>query len=216
VIWQSILPEVPEPGGRKLNVSNRVLDVLVPEVALEGAPDVPVNTLFVCNVEKFETVPRAEEAVPATDFISAERKLTEVRVFARPLAPVHAFISIDEQPHDLATVIDAKCLRAPQRQGISRRRGQRVVDRGEGAAAQQEAVLAAGVLVVPDDLTGIIDAEGPSASGGEGIVDCCEGAVAVPQKPVDAARVGESPHDLSPAVDAGCLSALGSRENRWW
>jgi hypothetical protein len=50
----------------------------------------PVNTLFVCNVEKFETVPRAEEAVPATDFISAERKLTEVRVFARPLAELVA------------------------------------------------------------------------------------------------------------------------------
>src|SRR6266478_8619534 len=58
--------------------ADRVLDVVVPEVALEGAPDVRVNTLFVCNVEKFETVPRAEEAVPATDFISAERKLTEV------------------------------------------------------------------------------------------------------------------------------------------
>ena len=31
-----------------------------------------------------------EEAVPATDFISAERKFTEVRVFARPLAELVA------------------------------------------------------------------------------------------------------------------------------
>jgi hypothetical protein len=45
---------------------------------------------FVCNVEKFETVPRAEEAVPATDLISAERKLTEVCVFACPLAELVA------------------------------------------------------------------------------------------------------------------------------
>jgi hypothetical protein len=105
VIWQSILPEVPEPGGRKLGVSNRVLDVLVPEVALEGAPDVPVNTLFVCNVEKFETVPRAEEAVPATDFISAERKLTEVRVFARPLAELVAPPTVRHHAETSSTMI---------------------------------------------------------------------------------------------------------------
>jgi hypothetical protein len=48
--------------------------------------DVPVKTSFVCNVEKLETVSRAEESVPATDFISAERKFTEVCAFARPLA----------------------------------------------------------------------------------------------------------------------------------
>jgi hypothetical protein len=38
-VWfaQSILPEVPEAGWRKLGVPNRVLDVLVPEVVLRGA-----------------------------------------------------------------------------------------------------------------------------------------------------------------------------------
>jgi hypothetical protein len=30
----SVLPEVPKASGRKLGVSNRVLDVLVPEVVL--------------------------------------------------------------------------------------------------------------------------------------------------------------------------------------
>jgi cytochrome c len=33
----SIFPEVPEAGGRKLRVSNRVLDVLVAEVVLQSA-----------------------------------------------------------------------------------------------------------------------------------------------------------------------------------
>jgi len=40
--------------------------------------------------EKFETIPPRREAVPATDFISVERKFTEVRVFARPLAELVA------------------------------------------------------------------------------------------------------------------------------
>jgi hypothetical protein len=31
---QSILPEIPEAGGRKLSVANCVLDVLVPEIVL--------------------------------------------------------------------------------------------------------------------------------------------------------------------------------------
>jgi hypothetical protein len=35
-IWHSIPPEVPEPVGRKLGVSNSVLDVLVPEVVLQS------------------------------------------------------------------------------------------------------------------------------------------------------------------------------------
>jgi hypothetical protein len=65
----------------------------------------PVNTLFVCNVEKFETVPRAEEAVPATDFISAERKLTEVRVFARPLAELVAPPTVRHHAETSSTMI---------------------------------------------------------------------------------------------------------------
>src|SRR5262249_22245002 len=35
VTHQSILPEVPEAGGRKLGVAHRVLDILVPEVVLQ-------------------------------------------------------------------------------------------------------------------------------------------------------------------------------------
>jgi hypothetical protein len=40
--------------------------------------------------EKFETIPPRREAVPATDFISVERKFSEVCVFARPLAELVA------------------------------------------------------------------------------------------------------------------------------
>ena len=88
--------------------------------------DVPVKTLFVCNVEKLETVSRAEESVPATDFISAERKFTEVCAFARPLAELvtpptmrhHAetsstMIADLRLPHPiLALQFEGSCLRA--------------------------------------------------------------------------------------------------------
>ena len=46
-----------------------------------------------------------EEAVPATDFISAERKFTEVCVFARPLAELVAPPTMRQHAEMSSTII---------------------------------------------------------------------------------------------------------------
>jgi len=47
----------------------------------------------------------ATEAVPATDFIAAERKFTEVCIFARPLAELHAPPTMRHHAETSATMI---------------------------------------------------------------------------------------------------------------
>ena len=68
-------------------------------------------------------------------------------------------------PDDLARVVDGK------RPGVGAG-GQGIVDRGEGAAAQQEAMGAAGVVELADDLAHVVDVEGQRSPGaGSRIVD---------------------------------------------
>jgi hypothetical protein len=52
----------------------------------------------------FETIP-AKEPKPATDLIAAERKFTEVRVFARPLAELVAPPTMRHQAETSSTMI---------------------------------------------------------------------------------------------------------------
>jgi hypothetical protein len=57
--------------------------------------------------------------------------------------------------------------------GFGKVRGQRVVEGGISPAAEEEAMNAAGVRVLPDDLAGIIDADcvGADAAVGEGVIE---------------------------------------------
>ena len=67
-------------------------------------------------------------------------------------------------PDDLAQVIYCFCAGGvPVGQGF--------IDDGKDAAAQEKAVRAAGVGVIPDDLACIIDAERLGVLGGQGIFD---------------------------------------------
>jgi hypothetical protein len=74
-------------------------------------------------------------------------------------------------------------------------------------------VIAAGVLVSPDDLTCDIDAGGRGAIGGRGIVEGCVKSAAE-KEAVIAAGVAVSPDDLARGVDAGCNRAGGGRRIR--
>jgi len=89
---------------------------------------------------------------------------------------------------------------------------QGIVEGGVNAAAQEEAMGAAGVLVLPDDLAGVVDAEGLGAGGGQRIVDGGVGAAAQ-EKAVDAdAAAGDvKADDLAVIVDAKRSGAVGGR-----
>ena len=63
------------------------------------------GTVRACGGEKFETIPPRSEAVPATDSISVERKFTEVRVFARPLAELVAPPTVRHHAETSSTMI---------------------------------------------------------------------------------------------------------------
>src|SRR6266571_2632712 len=63
---------------------------------------------------------------------------------------------------NLPQIIDAPCLGAAGGQGI--------VESGVGAT-EEEAVVAAGVTIVPDDLARRVDASCNGAAGGRGIVE---------------------------------------------
>src|SRR2546423_13527031 len=68
-------------------------------------------------------------------------------------------IAPGESPDDLARVVDGK------RPGVEAG-GQGIVDRGEGAAAQQEAMGAAGVGELADDPAQVVDVERERCPGG--------------------------------------------------
>src|SRR5262245_18839594 len=100
-------------------------------------------------------------------------------------------------PDDVAIIVDA---------GGERVLGGGSVERGVGAVAVKIAVvIARAVLVVTDDLTGIVDADCVSmkARSAQRIVDGCEVAVGVEVAVTEAMDVGKGSDDLTRVVDAG-------------
>ena len=72
---------------------------------------------------------------------------------------------------------------------------------------------AGGVVVRPDDLAHIVDAEGTGAARGQGIVEGGVDAVAEEEAVLLKSAVFEKePHDLARVVDAGCNRAQGARQ----
>src|SRR5207248_11066341 len=74
---------------------------------------------------------------------------------------------------DVACIVDAEC-----KGGACE--GPRNIESGEGAVFEvmQKAVMAGGVIVFADDLAAVVDAEGLGSVGGQGVVQCGEGAAA--------------------------------------
>ena len=102
---------------------------------------------------------------------------------------------------DLARGVDAGSPRAVG--------AQRIVERGVSAAAQEEAVGAAGVRVRSDDLARVVDAVGNGAGGGQRIE---RGVSAAAEKEaVGAADVRVRSDDLARGVDAICNGAVGGQ-----
>src|ERR1043166_7628983 len=99
-------------------------------------------------------------------------------------------------PTDLACIIDAEGPRAAA--------GQRIMQGGEDAAAQEEAVVegAAGVGVIPDHLACIVDAVYKGAAAvGVGVLERGEVALAR-EEAMKSAGVFVIPDDLVRGVDA--------------
>src|SRR5207248_4984745 len=99
-----------------------------------------------------------------------------------------------------ARVVDAGGLRAA--------RGRWIVECGVGAAAQEEAVGAAGILVIADDLARAVDSLRKGAVGGRGIVERGVGAAAQEEAVGNTAGVDVIPDDLARVVDPLCKGAL--------
>jgi hypothetical protein len=100
-------------------------------------------------------------------------------------------------PDDLACIVD------PGGNGVARTQG--IVEGGVGTGATgivEEAVVARGVAVIPDDETRGVDARYNSAAGAEGILERSVVAAAE-RETVIAGIVEVSPNDLARGVDAG-------------
>src|SRR5437764_12597446 len=100
---------------------------------------------------------------------------------------------------DLGAVVDAE--------GLGSVGGQGVVQCGESAAAQEEAMAAPGVDVASDNLACIVDALYKSATarpGGRGIVDGDKAAAAQEEAVRPVTRVAKLADDLAHVVDARC------------
>src|SRR5947207_14784342 len=99
----------------------------------------------------------------------------------------------------------ARAVRAPQKQSGGGVIGRRRVRHGDF----KEAVMAAGVLVIPDDLARGVDAECNRVAGGRGIVESGVGAAAVKEAMDLDAGVPVPPDHLARVVDARQNSAVG-------
>src|SRR5215468_6142095 len=95
--------------------------------------------------------------------------------------------------------------------GLAVRHG--IVDGGESARTIEEGVGAAGVVVSPDDLAQIVDADCRGAVGGQGIVEGGVGTavVRIVEEAVEAARVLINADDLPRGVDAAGNGALSRK-----
>src|SRR4029077_310535 len=106
---------------------------------------------------------------------------------------------VEIRPDDLARIINAVGLCACAA-GI----GQGIIEGGVGAAAVKKAVVAeAGILVSPDDLARVVDAESLGDVGRRGVVESGVSTAAVEEAVSAIADV--LPDDLACAVDPKCL-----------
>jgi hypothetical protein len=87
--------------------------------------------------------------------------------------------------------------------------GRRIVEVEIGAPAQEEAVDAAVVIVSPDDLAHVVDAECTGAKGGQRIVKGGEADAAQQETVGGAGGVRVFPDDLTCVVDAVQRGVIG-------
>ena len=108
------------------------------------------------------------------------------------------------EPDDLAQVVKAGC-------NGNAAGSQRIVERGEiAAAATEETVGAAGVIVKPDDLATIVDPVGIGDGSGRGIVEVEIGAPAQEEAVLAAGVVVEPDDSLMPVATVTPPVANGS------
>jgi hypothetical protein len=113
---------------------------------------------------------------------------------------------VAESPGDLTCVIDAP------HSGAKSGGGRGIVDGGEEAAAQQEAMRHVGAVPIsPDDLASVVDATRSGAFDAQGIIDGGVSAAAEQKAVLIAVDVLVEPDDLAGVVDVECLGVAGLR-----
>jgi hypothetical protein len=113
-------------------------------------------------------------------------------------------VGVAESPDDLNCGVDVPHSSAKSGGG----RG--ILDGGEEAAAQQEAMRHVGAVPIsPDDLAGVVDARCSGAFDAQGIIDGGVSATTEQKAVLIAVDVLVKPDDLAGIVDVECLGVAG-------